>query len=451
MGILTALKRFPGAVIAGFSSFGRRAFSGSAIQPFPPNAGSVQPSMWPERIRLEKFRAEEEERQRALRTQQEERTRALQEEKEKQKRALLEPIPSFSQVIGQGECVERLKRFGELYGANDQTPEHILITGEEGMGKRMLVRAFVKTFNTGIKEIEGRKCQRTGDLSMLLTSLELREALLILNIQELRKPVAELLEKALQSFAIDLTIGKGPGARIHPFELNRFTCLATGPRIGDIPPDLLRCFSLSLTVQPYSNQELKDITVRLASQVGLILNEGVVPMLVNASERTPRSIEHRLRRFTRLGKPTITEADAAQALAVFGLAPQQQGGVENADELDALSGVEFEKLITSMLGRMGFRAEMTRATGDGGIDIVAYLDKPIVGGRYLIQCKRFAGPVGAPIVREFYGAVQAERKAAKGILITTSGFTDQAREFAENLHIELIDRRKLDLLLADMP
>src|SRR5947209_116212 len=63
--------------------------------------------------------------------------------------------------------------------------------------------------------------------------------------------------------------------------------------------------------------------------------------------------------------------------------------------------------------------QMTRATGDGGIDIVAHLDKPIVGGRYLIQCKRFTGPVGAPIVREFYGAVQADRRAVKGILITT--------------------------------
>lgn len=92
---------------------------------------------------------------------------------------------------------------------------------------------------------------------------------------------------------------------------------------------------------------------------------------------------------------------------------------------------------------------MTRATGDGGIDIVAHLDKPIVGGRYLIQCKRFTGPVGAPIVREFYGAVQADRMAVKGILITTSGFTDQAREFAENLPIELVDRSRLDILLAD--
>jgi Holliday junction resolvasome RuvABC ATP-dependent DNA helicase subunit len=374
----------------------------------------------------------------------------LRTEEEKRKKALFDAAPVFAQLIGQRECIERLKRFGELYATNAQTPEHILITGDEGMGKRMLARAFAKTFNTAIRETPARECERKADLTAQLTSLEIQEALLILDIQELRKPVAEVLQPALQHFRIDLVIGQGPGARVHPFDLNRFTCIATAPRIADITPDLLRCFSLSLTLQPYSNQELKEMTVQLASKIGLVLNEGVVPMLVTASEHTPRSVEQMVRRFTRFGKTTITEADATEALAAFGLAPQQQKSVASANDLDGLSGVEFEKLITSMLGRMGFRAEMTRATGDGGIDIVAHLDRAIVGGRYLIQCKRFTGQVGAPIVREFYGAVQADRMAVKGILITTSGFTDQAREFAENLPIELIDRRRLDGLLADM-
>jgi Holliday junction resolvasome RuvABC ATP-dependent DNA helicase subunit len=369
-------------------------------------------------------------------------------EEEKRKKAFFDAAPSFAQLIGQRECVERLKRFGELYAANAQTPEHILITGDEGMGKRMLARTFAKAFNTSIWEKPAREFERKGDLTAQLTTLETQEALLILDIQELRKPVAEILQTALQHFRIDLLIGAAK--RVHPFTLNRFTCIGTAPRIGDIAPDLLRCFSLSLTLQPYSNQELKEMTVQLASKIGLVLNEGVVPMLVNASEHTPRSVEQMIRRFTRFGKTTITEADAAEALAAFGLGPQQQRSVASANDLDGPSGVEFEKLITSMLGRMGFRAEMTRATGDGGIDIVAHLDKPIVGGRYLIQCKRFTGQVGAPIVREFYGAVQADRMAVKGILITTSGFTDQAREFAENLPIELIDRHRLDGLLADM-
>jgi restriction endonuclease Mrr len=112
--------------------------------------------------------------------------------------------------------------------------------------------------------------------------------------------------------------------------------------------------------------------------------------------------------------------------------------------LDKLSGIDFERLIVDLLEHMGFDAKMTRTTGDGGIDIVAYLDKPIVGGRYLIQCKRFEAVIGAPVVREFYGALVADRKAVKGIFITTSGFTEQAREFASTLPLELIDRVRLD-------
>ena len=118
--------------------------------------------------------------------------------------------------------------------------------------------------------------------------------------------------------------------------------------------------------------------------------------------------------------------------------------------LDTLSGIEFEGLITRLLERMGFRAKITKASGDGGIDVVATLDQPITGGRYLIQCKRYApdSPVGAATVREFYGALTADRGAVKGILITTSGFTGQAEEFAVGLPIELIGRDQLQRLLA---
>jgi restriction system protein len=117
--------------------------------------------------------------------------------------------------------------------------------------------------------------------------------------------------------------------------------------------------------------------------------------------------------------------------------------------LDTLSGIEFERLVTRLLERMGFRAETTRPSGDGGVDVVATLDQPITGARYLIQCKRYApdSTVGAATVREFYGALTADRRAIKGILITTSAFTAQATGFAEGLPIELIARDKLRGLL----
>jgi restriction system protein len=115
-----------------------------------------------------------------------------------------------------------------------------------------------------------------------------------------------------------------------------------------------------------------------------------------------------------------------------------------------LSGQQFEQLITKLLAQMGFQTELTKVSGDGGIDIIALLNKPIVGGRYLFQCKRFAPDnlVGAPTIRDFYGAVTADR-AVKGIFITTSDFTAQAREFAERAGLELINLIQLKKLFDD--
>jgi restriction system protein len=115
----------------------------------------------------------------------------------------------------------------------------------------------------------------------------------------------------------------------------------------------------------------------------------------------------------------------------------------------SLSGQEFELYITELLRRMGFTAEATKATGDGGIDIVAGLEAPILGGKYLFQCKCYSEGVlvGVSAVRDFYGTVSADQQAVKGVMITTSDYTNQAKEFAAQVNVELIDGEKLQSLM----
>lgn len=107
-------------------------------------------------------------------------------------------------------------------------------------------------------------------------------------------------------------------------------------------------------------------------------------------------------------------------------------------DIHKMSGYEFEQLIVCLLKKMGFLVEQTSLSGDGGIDIIAYNREPIYKGKYLIQCKNWENPVGQREVRDLYGVVMSEQ-ANKGILITTSYFTEQAVQFAENKNIELID------------
>ncbi len=118
------------------------------------------------------------------------------------------------------------------------------------------------------------------------------------------------------------------------------------------------------------------------------------------------------------------------------------------DSLLKLAPREFEELIRTLLTKMQFNASTTKISGDGGIDIIAVSEQPIVGGRYVIQCKKYTpgNNVGEPIVRELYGAMMHEN-ANKGILITTSDFTKQAISFSQNKAIELINGNNIISLL----
>lgn len=101
-------------------------------------------------------------------------------------------------------------------------------------------------------------------------------------------------------------------------------------------------------------------------------------------------------------------------------------------------GKEFEVTVQRLLKLMGLSAELTGYSQDGGIDITAVNHSPISGGKYIVQCKKCAAPVGEPVVRDLFGTLHAAG-ASKGILITTSSFTAAAKRFAQGKPIELID------------
>ncbi len=118
--------------------------------------------------------------------------------------------------------------------------------------------------------------------------------------------------------------------------------------------------------------------------------------------------------------------------------------------INSLTGQEFEKLVYDIFTRMGFRSQLTKTSGDGGIDIIAHYDGLVFKGKYLIQCKRWISTVGEPELRDLYGTTVAEN-ALKGILVTTSTFSRQALEFAKGKNLELIDGSELSLLIESLP
>jgi len=118
------------------------------------------------------------------------------------------------------------------------------------------------------------------------------------------------------------------------------------------------------------------------------------------------------------------------------------------ETLEKLSGRQFEEFISLLLQKLGFRIEQVQLGADGGIDIMAFREEPLVKGKYIIQCKRQNKPVGQPVVRDLYGTVM-DARAAKGILITTSTFSLPAQRFAADKPLELIDGVELWKLLSE--
>lgn len=119
------------------------------------------------------------------------------------------------------------------------------------------------------------------------------------------------------------------------------------------------------------------------------------------------------------------------------------GAGRNLSSMDPLA---FEELVRQLLETMGYQARLTKASHDGGVDIEAYNPQPIVGGKIVVQCKRYSGVVGASYIRDLAGVVQHEG-ATKGILITTSHFSPDAQSFARGKPLELIDGPQLGALL----
>ncbi len=356
----------------------------------------------------------------------------------------------LSEIIGQAQAVQRLKPLVELSREHNEPLPHILLIGAEGTGKRTLAMVLANEMGASVVTTAGPSLQNGAELMGILTNLAEIDVVYIDEIHRLPRVVEELLYPAMEDFSVIFVMDRGVNARTIHIPLRPFTLVGAAEKVAEISPRLRSLFPVTVVLQPYSEPELSAIALAFARAKGLSLTPGAAALLGRFSGGTLRKVRSALQLAVRLGvAEVVTESDASAALAILGHQVMDGASSVPAD-LMQLSGTEFEVCVTGLLQRIGFRTELTRATGDGGIDIVAYLDRPIVGGRYLVQCKRFtdATPVGAPMVREFYGAFVADRSAVKGLFITTSSFSARAREFVQNLPIELVDGVQLKALLA---
>jgi Holliday junction resolvasome RuvABC ATP-dependent DNA helicase subunit len=361
---------------------------------------------------------------------------------------------SLDEIVGQSAAVQRLKALVSLFARSEQRAiPHILIVGRRGTGKRTLAMAVAKDIGAAFVHVGGSSLELGGDLLGVLTNLSERDVLFLDEVARLRRVIEELLYPALEDFTVNFVMDKGLNARTMRIPLRPFTCIAAVERISDISESLRSHFAVTIELTGYAEADLVAMAQRTATKAGLELAPEAAVLLAQASSRDLRQVKFILDLAGRPATGRLEIEDVSKALAILGREPHIGERHLGTTDLSQLSGAQFEAWIGTLLERFGFRATVTQASSDGGIDIVATLDRPLVGGRYLVQCKRYAldALIGVPAVREFYGSLIADRGAVKGLFITTSGFTAQAREFVKTLPIELIDGPTLRALLETAP
>src|SRR5271155_5579330 len=169
--------------------------------------------------------------------------------------------------IGQTRGKENLSIAVEAARSRKEALDHVLLYGPPGLGKTTLAQILANEMGVSIKTSSGPLLERKGDLTAVLTALEPGEMLFVDEIHRLFPEIEEILYPAMEDFQIDLVIGQGPGARIHPYKLNRFTLVGATTRAGLLTAPLRSRFGIVHRLEFYTPEELLKIVLRSAENL----------------------------------------------------------------------------------------------------------------------------------------------------------------------------------------
>jgi Holliday junction DNA helicase RuvB len=224
----------------------------------------------------------------------------------------------LDEYIGQGQVKENLSVLLAAANGRREAADHVLLYGPPGLGKTTLANIVARELGVGIHTTSGPAIERPGDLAAILTNIDERDVLFIDEVHRLNHSVEEILYPAMEDFAIDVMIGRGPSARSLRLSLKPFTVVGATTRAGRISSPLRDRFGAVYRLDYYAESELAEIVRRSAGILGVEIDEAAVAILAARGRGTPRIVNRLLRR-TRdhaqvRGDGRITEDQARAAM-----------------------------------------------------------------------------------------------------------------------------------------
>jgi Holliday junction DNA helicase RuvB len=239
---------------------------------------------------------------------------------------------TLAEYIGQKRVKENIAIAIEAARTRGEALDHVLLYGPPGLGKTTLAQIIANELGVVIKTSAGPLLERKGDLTAILTSLDKKEVFFLDEIHRLQPAVEEVLYPAMEDFRVDLVIGQGPGARIHPFHLSQFTLVGATTRAGLITAPLRSRFGIVHRLDFYEPEDLLIILRRSAKILNIQMDEAGAEEIAGRCRGTPRIANRLLRRARDFAEVRaagrITREVAQESLRMLGV---DERGLDEVD------------------------------------------------------------------------------------------------------------------------